>query len=61
MIIQNETFFQINEVFPESFLFETKKLWEPLLGHSLTLAEARDLIKKSLDLVDWFVQWQDSL
>jgi len=53
MIIQNETFFNCHNAFSKDFLVETKKLWEPLLGRSLNLAEVQMLIERGLEVVDW--------
>ncbi len=54
MIIQNEPFLNYQNAFPKEFLDETKKLWEPLLGRYLDLAEVHMLIERGLYFVDWF-------
>jgi len=53
MIIQNETSFNCSNAFPKEFLDETKRLWEPLLGRSLDLAEVQMLIERGLYFIDW--------
>lgn len=55
VMIMNETFFNCQKTLPKEFLDETKKLWEPLLGRTLNLAEVQMLIEQGLGVVDWLV------